>query len=350
MRPVLLPLLSSLLFAPVLVVAQTVGLYEGEVEVTSQDALERAAVLPEALAQVIGKLTGDPAVARGGELSGLRAEASRLMQSFRYREDRTPTADGRSRRLVLAARFDSAGVDALLADAGAMVWPGPRPPLLVWLAIDDGRGPRLVASAQSSALAPLSRRAAERGLDTVLPLLDLEDQSLVDVAAVRSLDPGPVALASERYRTPLVLMGRLERAAQTWHGSWQVVDRGEPVASFENSDRDPTRLMAEAADQAAGALAVRYASPLLSGEPGNYTVHLEGLQGAADYARALGYLRSLGVVSQADVAAASDHGLELALRLRTDPAGLARLVGNGDVLEPLADGDGAGAPRFRLKP
>src|SRR5688572_7309118 len=158
--------------------AQDDALYEGESMVDSQSEEQRAAALPRALGQVLVKVTGDPAAASDPAFARALGNAARMVQQYRYREDVVNVGGAPQLRSFLIARFNPAAVDSLIAGAGRTVWPAPRPKPIVWLAIDDGRGPRLVGEAQQSAVSALTRRAGERGLALAYPLADAQDQTL----------------------------------------------------------------------------------------------------------------------------------------------------------------------------
>ena len=61
-------------------------------------------------------------------------------------------------RTTLVVRFDEDQVNGLAGALGLPVWPQPRPKPVVWLAINDGSGPRLVGLPQSNAARPMDQR------------------------------------------------------------------------------------------------------------------------------------------------------------------------------------------------
>ena len=333
--------------------AQELDLYEGEVVVPSQADAERRAALPRALAQVFVKLTGDARAGQDPVLASRLADAGRLLQRYRYRQDVVPEAGGARVRLFLLARFDPAGVDALLADAGRAVWPRPRPVPLLWLAIDDGRGPRLVASAQAAAVSALTTQARNRGLRMAFPLLDLEDQRAIAVEDVWNGRNEAIVAASGRYQAPVQLIGRMQRSGSSWDARWTLLDNGEVLHAWSASDPDPVVVLAAGADGAADALTARYAVPATAGTPGEYVVDLVGLASAEDYLRAVTHLGELGVVRSLRVASASGGRARLLLDMATGPEGLARVLAGARVLEvvdPALDAPAAGTDPFADAP
>lgn len=325
------------------------ALYEGEAAVPDQSEEARATALPEALARVLVKLTGSEDTPLQPAVREQLAGATGLLQHFRYRSEMAVVNGLPEQRAVLVARFDRAKVDALLSGAGIAFWPGPRPPLMLWLGIDDGRGPRLVSEAQAQAVTALSNRAANEGVGLIFPLLDLEDQAAVSAQAVWDENVAALVAGSARYASQSLLSGRLERAGSGWRASWLVIDGGEVLRRWSDAGGDAQALLANGASQAVSALTQRYSGLAALGEPGRYAVRIQGIQSGADYARAVAYLRSLSLVRGIEVRSAEGNVLVLMLDLGAGVEALQRLASFGQVLRPLGSSPGGGA-EFQLEP
>lgn len=350
--PAILSALCLWILSASLALAQTLdpaALYEGEAAVPDQSEEARAAALPEALARVLVKLTGSEDTPLQPAVREQLAGAAGLLQHFRYRSEVAVVNGLPEQRAVLVARFDRAKVDALLGGAGIAFWPGPRPPLMLWLGIDDGRGPRLVSEAQAQAVAALSNRAANEGVGLIFPLLDLEDQAAVSAQAVWDENVAALVAGSARYASQSLLSGRLERAGSGWRANWLVIDGGEVLRRWSDAGGDAQALLANGASQAVAALTQRYAGLAALGEPGRYAVRIQGIQSGADYARAVAYLRSLSLVRGIEVRSAEGSVLVLMLDLGAGVEALQRLASFGQVLRPLGSSPG-GAAEFQLEP
>ncbi|MEZ5464968.1 MAG: DUF2066 domain-containing protein [Lysobacteraceae bacterium] len=317
--------------------AQT-SLYEGEVAVTTQNDAERGAVLSQALAQVLVKLSGDADAPRLPSVQARLPDARLLMQQFRYRQALENAGGQMQQRLYLIAGFDKAGVDALMADTGLPLWAPPRPSPLLWLAIDDGSGARLVSSAQAASLTALTAAAERRGLSLTFPLLDAEDRGQLSVNDVLSQRGDLLDTAAQRYGAKVQLVGQLVRGAAGWRSAWQLRERGAVLDSWQHSDIDPSQLLTAAVDRGTDALASRHATPVFVGEPQRYRIAVDGIASADDFARALGYLRGLGIVRKATPMAARGSRLLLTLELAASIDGLRHVVALGDVLEDVDKG------------
>ncbi len=325
--------------------ASAQGMYEAEVPVKGQGAGERAQGFARALTVVLGKLSGDrSAAARPGVGQELR-RAGDFVKSYDYRQDEGVSATGAPTfRTTLVVRFDPAEVDAIAATLGLPVWPEPRPKPVLWLAIDDGRGPRLVATGQANAARAVLDRARERGYRLGLPSGSAAEQA--GVGAIWRGDTGAIARLSARYSPPMQLIGKLYRAqGGGWTADWTFVDKGKVLSQWSTSHADARRTMAAGAEGAADALSKKYARAGKPADPpGRYRVLITGIDSSDDYLRLSGYLQGLSVVRRITPLRANGDSLELELELATGLAGLKRAVAGDDV---LTGGDGE-PPAFQL--
>jgi hypothetical protein len=317
-------------------VAKAQGAYEAEMPVNSQSEGDRAGALARALGSVLAKLSGDRSVmGRPGVGQALR-NAGNYVDHYDYRQDQGTSPSGAPTfRTVLVARFRQDDVDGLVAALGLPVWPQPRPKPVLWLAIDDGSGPRLVAVPQSNAARSVLDRAVERGFRLGLPGGDAAEQAMA--GAIWRQDTSAVARASSRYSPPMQLVGKLYRAAGGgWTADWIFVDDGKVLSTWSITDPDARRAMASGADGAADALVKRYAKKVDSGVPGTYRVVVTGLRSADDYLRVSAALQNVSVVKAIRPVSAAGDRLELDLDLLTGPSGLNRMLGSDSPIEPVA--------------
>jgi len=325
--------------------AQARGLYQAEVSVRGQGEAERASGFARALAEVLAKLTGDRSVGdRPGVADALR-DAGNYVAGFDYRQDEgvSPTTGAPTYGTTLVVRFEQAEVDDFVAALGLPVWPSPRPKPVLWLAIDDGSGPRLVGLSKAEAARSVLERAQERGYRLGLPNGTAAEQAAA--GAIWRGDAAAIARLSARYSPPMQLMGKLYRNGSGWAADWIFVDHGKVLDRWTTSDRSALRAMAGGADGAADALSRRYAKAEPIGEPGRYTVAFTGLDDAGDYLRLVAWLRDVPVVRDATPVAASPGRLELQLDLATGLPGLRRVL-DAELLESVGEDDAH--PEFRV--
>ncbi|RPE81032.1 DUF2066 domain-containing protein [Vulcaniibacterium tengchongense] len=336
-------LLALLLAASFAVQAQRVegdraraeGVYAAEVPVNGQGESERNGAFARGLAQVLSKLSGDRAVAsRPGVGQELR-KARDYVERYDYRQDEGVSATGApSFRTTLVVQYEQEKVDDLVATLGIPVWPQPRPKPVLWLAIDDGSGPRLVGVGQVNAARPVLNRAVERGYKLGLPAGNAAEQAVV--GAIWRGDSAAVARASARYSPPMQLIGKLYRDAKAgWKADWIFVDNGKVLSSWSQTGSDARQVMATGADGAADALMKRYAKAAAAGPAGVYRIAFTGLRGGEDYIRLAGYLQKLSVVRRITPVRATAQNVELDLDLVSGLPGLERATRDDGVIAPL---------------
>ena len=307
-------------------VASAQGLYAAEVPVNSQAADAREAGFARGLARVLEKLSGDAGiVTRPGVAQELR-NAKAYVDSYDFRQDQGVSATGAPTfRTVLVVRFVPEAVDSMAAALGLPVWPQPRPKPVLWLAIDDGSGARLLSTGQVNAARSVLDRAQERGFRLGLPAGDAAEQAAV--GAIWRGDSAAVARTSARYSPPMQLIGKLYRSGAGWTADWTFVDAGRVLGTRSVSDGDARRAMASGADLAAEALVQRYAKVPPSEPAGTYRVAFTGLRSADDYLRVSAMLQKMPVVRRIAPARADGDRAEFDLDLLTGMAGFNRMLG-----------------------
>lgn len=329
--------------------AKARGVYAAEIAVNGQGAGERNAAFTRGLAQVLAKLSGDRNVgSRPGVGQELR-QAADYVEGYDYRQDEGLGPTGApSFKTTLVVRFDDEKVDDLVATLGLPSWPQPRPKPVLWLAIDDGSGPRLVGVQKADAARATLNRAVERGYKLGLPNGSAAEQAIV--GAIWRGDTSAVARASQRYSPPMQLVGKLYRSKDGWTADWVFVDKGKVLARWSESGANARQVLATGADGTADALMKRYAKPgVTAGPPGIYRVTFTGIDSSDDYVRLSGYLQGLSVVRDITPVRATAQGVEFDLQLISGLAGFKRMVGRDGVLDSGAGDGGEQTAEFRLR-
>lgn len=327
------------------------GTYATEVTVRSQGAAERNTAFARGLSQVLGRISGSAAAASQPGVGQELRRAKDYVEGYDYRQDEGIGPSGApSFNTTLVVRFDPQKVDAMVAALGLPVWPQPRPKPVVWLAIDDGKGPRLVAVAQNNAARPLTQRAIERGFRLGLPAGGAAEQAAV--GAIWRGDTAAIARLSSRYQPPMQLVGKLYRSEGGWTADWIFVDGGRVLSKWSSQQPDARRALAAGADGAADALVRKYAKRSPSGTPGPQRILVTGIGSSQDLINLSAKLQGISVVRRITPVRATPETLELELDLSTGLPGFRRLIGNDVLVEveaPQGDVIGPAIPVFRLR-
>ena len=344
--------LAALLLASFTATAQRVegdraaaqGPYEAEVSVNGQGEAERNTGFARALSGVLAKLSGSRNVA---SLPGVGQElrrAKEYVKGYDYRQDEGVGPTGAPTfGTTLIVRFDRDEVDDLMEVLGLPVWPMPRPKPVLWLGIDDGKGPRLVGLQQSNAARTALNRAKDRGYALGLPAGNAAEQATV--GAIWRGDSAAVARASLRYSPPMQLIGKVYRSSGGWKGDWTFVDNGKVLSTWSTTDTDARRVIASGADGAADALTKRYAKRSPAGPAGTYAVTFTGVDSTDDYMRLAGYLDKLAIVTRIIPQRATAEGVTFSLELASGLPGFKRMAVRDGVIVP-AEGD---LPVYQLR-
>lgn len=322
------------------------GPYAAEVTVTSQAPAQRTFAFARGLAQVLEKITGDGQVSQQPGVAQELRKAAEYVRGYDYRQDEGVSTSGApSFSTVLVVRYDQDRVETLVDTLGLPVWPQPRPKPVLWLAIDDGSGPRLVGLNRAAAARSVLDRAEQRGYRLGLPAGTAAEQAVV--GAIWRGDTAAVARASQRYSPPMQLVGKLYRDGKGgWTADWIFIDKGRVLSKWSSSHRDARRAMAVGADGAADALVEKYAKPREgAGPPGDYTVTFTGIDDGDAYIRLMGYLQKQAVIRRITPVTAMPDRIVLELELASGLEGLKRASADDGVIVA----DELDAAVFRLR-
>lgn len=247
---------------------------------------------------MLNNLSGGQGVAAQPGVSAELKRAGDYVDDYRYRQDEgvSATTGAPTFGTTLVVHFDPAKVQEMAGDLGLPVWPEPRPKPVLWLAIDDGSGPRPGRAGASERGAFHLDRAKARGYKLGLPAGNAAEQAAA--GAIWRGDTAAIARISSRYSPPMQLIGKLSRKGAGWHADWTLVDNSRVLSRWSDDDGDARRAMASGADGAADALVKRYAkrSGPGVGVPGSYTVSFAGIDGTDDYIRLSALLQKVSVV------------------------------------------------------
>lgn len=255
------------------------GLQEAGVPVSDQSPEARKPAVRDALALVLQRLTGQRDVAKRDDVSPLLGDAGRYLQQFRYEAD----GQGGTR---LVAQFDGSALRQALVRRGVRVWQTDRPPVLIWLAYDGPSQRSVVGSDDADSLrAAVEQAMTAYGVPVMFPLMDLQDQQAVGFTDVTGGFTDAILKASDRYQTPLVLVGSLRERNGRWRGRWTLLISGQST-TWQGVDDDRSSALETASSGLAKALRSEYAVLPDLDSSATLAVDIAGVDGLAGYARA----------------------------------------------------------------
>lgn len=300
-------LLALLLFgAAVVAEAATVeNLLRVDVPVEDQSTELREEAFRAGLATVVVRLTGRAALAQSAVVEKLRENAARYVQRYQYQRE--------AGALQLQITYYGEALRKALVESGTPIWEANRPPVLVWLAVEDRGGRVIVGADQADESRRLLERAAMRvGVPLKFPRLDDADRGRVTSSDIWGRFTDPIVRASEPYETPLIWIGRLERRGGGWTSRWRLVT-GESGSAWTSSGDTAAAALDQAAASLASRLVGQYAVLPDVDAANRLRLHVRDVDSVRRYAELEAYLASLGGV--ADVRLLSVDGDEASYRL-----------------------------------
>jgi len=265
------------------------------------------------------------------QMAGFRSPAlSRLSETMLEDSDRSwlRSLERRGAERFLLA-FDRARLRAAVQDAGAPVWVGSRPALLVWVVLEREDRRLLLGSGmdEDSVLASLRTWAVRRDLPLLFPLADLEDRRQVHIADVVGGVTEALVGPSRRYDPDgLMLLHLFERGDRVRARAW-LSYRGHEVQSDVTAG-SAAAAATEAAAEGIDQLGVRLARVLV--EEASALVGFSGVAGMADLQSLRARLNALEAVQSVRVHRLLPGAAVLAVDTGLEPRALADvLAGEG---------------------
>lgn len=331
----LLLIFITLHLSVVAAVADT-NLYSGEVLVLSQSEADRIEALPEALIQVLQKLSGKRELPSSPALDEALVNADKLLVSFRYRSvDRTGPDGIVDRELRLVAQFLKTAVDKLMQRARLARWRQERPAIQIWVVIDDGHSRQLKPVEFVYAWESIEDIAALRGLPIGWPELDEEEMQLIDMRLVwggftdylveRGAPADGVAIIAARRDGPQwSLRWNLSNGEQHWN--WLISDQNLMFALAQGIHQMTDKIAAD--------------NTIAASDQRLWTVDISigEVNSAEDYAGCLEYLQNLSVVTAVEIQGANPGRVHFRLQLNASSEHLFEAFGRGTVLLPAKAG------------
>jgi uncharacterized protein len=230
--------LLALTGGPVLRAAAAIDdLYQARAFVTGQGETERARGFALCLEDVLVKLSGDPDLAADPRLAALKTEAGRLVSDFHYHDRMSgiPVHDEqgtRDRPFDLFVSFDRTRTDAALRGLGHPPWLGPRPRVLILLAVQDAQVRYVLASDSERGLGQRQSFAAaaeRRAIPILLPSAGALTADAVTYERIAEAPGPPLADLATALGGEVALAGKLtwSEAALGWTADWRLSWQGQ---------------------------------------------------------------------------------------------------------------------------
>ena len=294
---------------------------EATIAMAARDALERTLMLR----------SGDRDLLAHPTISATLDDAQSQLSLYQFEQ-----IEGRTR---FVAQIDLAVIDNLIREADGTMWTASRPPVLMWLVVDDIGGRRFGNTDNEQPLwAAMSEMFDSLGVDLRRPLYDLSDTLLLSPQTLWDAELGPILEASERYGMTHLLIGKLIRLSSgrtiaEWLYRDTTIEQSVAVqAASEEAVMEPaiTLAMTEMRRQYAVALTQQSAQEVLR-------VRIRNVVSRDDYRAVTEAMNSLPTLERVRPVAVEGDTLTLELTGASDAETLSRLMAPLDRLTWIQD-------------
>ncbi|WP_455207964.1 DUF2066 domain-containing protein [Kaarinaea lacus] len=316
------------------------GLYESEKLVANQSKGQRDEAMKNALVEVLARVSGRPDVGTMPDIASALEKPGNYVQQYRYQkipENSYLSSDAALGSQIIWLRFDEKAVNKLLQKNNLPVWGRTRPTTLIWLAVEqDGVRYLIGSNSQEEIRFALDNEAKRRGVATVTPLLDLEDQQKLTFANVWNNDQEPIFQASMRYQAEAILVGRMSQSKDnSWQGRWVLYEGGQGL-SWNAQGSSVTQLLDTGVLGTLEILGSRYAQVYDDTAPGAFNISVVDIKSLDQFARVSQYLESLEQVQNVYTTHVDNTSVTYRLAIRGNSKGLIQTIGLGNVLATVA--------------
>ena len=328
------------------------GLYEVEVQVVDQSENVRREGVQTALRLVLIKLTGDRQAPGRTGVAPLLKQAQNYLQQYRYRGVPVAQESGSGETINtmetrLWVKFDEDNLDQALRDLSVPGWGRERPSTLIWLAVGDEEGRRLVGLEDGPGyVQPITQRADQRGIPLIYPLLDLDDNAALRASDVWGGFTQPIFAASSRYHADAILTGIIESPVPgIWEGRWTAYINNQMATWTSESDLLAAALD-EGIDKLADLLASQFARTAVFAGVNQVKLTVADISNVDQYASVLKYLSSLNSASDVEVMQVDGATVTFLLQAHGGDLAVSQAIELGRILEAISSSSGD----YRLLP
>lgn len=344
--------LITLLFCSVAYSAEVSDLYQSQSQVSSREAADRQALLPQLLRQVLVKIVGDEQALAATDLTAAMADSQKYVQQYRYERINTLNQDLTSPdQLALVVNFNQSMVNQLINQLGLPVWGRVRPDVMVWLAYQEQQQSGVVGleNGPAALIQSLTQAAKQRGLPVEIPLMDSQDQTQLTFNDIWQGDYAGVERASSRYGANLIVAARLSESGGKTQIRWQAEMNG--AEQRWSSEGNAQQAMTAGINELTDRLARNYTQVLAdSSMAQNFMISVSNVLSYTDFTKVMEYLKRLDTITDVRVLNLDTEKLDLDIRFKGEKHILQRTLALGRLLVDEQITDGTGMEHYRLAP
>ncbi|TPI08235.1 DUF2066 domain-containing protein [Mesorhizobium sp. B4-1-3] len=214
--------------------AAVAELYQAQTIVTGTGEVNRQIGFKDCLDKVLVKVSGDQRLTQKTEMLALRDKAADFVQSFRYHDrlEGIPIHDEQGthdRPHDLTCLYNPAVVDKLLAQLGSRPWLGERPPIAVFMTVEQGSRHFVLTADQDQGKA--MRESFANASDPLLMRVTFPEAGQLgglDEKALSEADMARLDKLAKKAGAARALAGGIVWSDKDlgWIADWRLADRG----------------------------------------------------------------------------------------------------------------------------
>jgi hypothetical protein len=308
------------------------SIYQAEIPVAGQSSETKSKAIPDGLAQVLIKVSGDAHIMNNAALKASLKQADTLVTESSYM---TPPGAPKSLPYVLIIRFDPEAINRLLRSIHLPVWGQNRPLISVWFVLDTPTHPADIVDSSTNDIPNLLKQAAkQRGLPFILPMMDVTDINLVSTKDVLNRSVAPLQKAAQRYASNALLIGSVKQTGDHFNSQWQLV-LGPDQWNWDVNGSSLQNIFSGIVNDIADALAERYATVMNNAIQSQITLKISGITQQADLMQLMKYLEHLTPVSEVQLVSVESETVILDVSLHGTKQAFLQALSLGKSLQPL---------------
>jgi hypothetical protein len=223
------------------------------VSLKTQDTRSQETAIRQALAQVMVKLSGSESVIKHEQFRALSENVMQYVTSTQF-------VEGDSEQLLVI--FNQAKLEKWVKRNALPLWGAQRPEALLWF-IEQNNSSRfrtiLMDGESNDTLSLLNAAAFNRGVEFILPIMDIEDVTQVSEIDIWGQFIDTLHSGAQRYNTPYTVSVKLQQLSdQSWQLDYFVKSNTE-LELHQVTDTTKLAVIGKFVDQYTERQATRYA-------------------------------------------------------------------------------------------
>ena len=310
-------------------------LYTVALPVADQTTGLRLEAFESAFGLVLIKVSGSNEAEKNPAISRLAKNSSRYVKQFSYENRPGIDAEGGATKVLhLKVNFDQQLIERLLRKHNFPVWGRERPSSLLLInSQSDGVVQIVTGDSAPKIVELLDAAALNMGVPTLLPLMDLEDMSQVDVSDVTSRHFKVINNMATRYGPDAIVVGEIIKLdSDNWQGAWEVRFT-EQIFKWRHKAATQQAVIDQLIAHLASVLALEYALEDHQGNEQELLLKVSSMPSINHLISVQKYLASLNAVESVRVSLISKEEVTFHLKLRNSAEDLQRLIDIGNILE-----------------